>query len=306
MKKSIIIGVIALCFCIWWILYTYKDSSTSISGSSELGDMKTELQYLRDTIDVLDLSITELHRDIENGDYIISSSHLDSLKEYQQLLWKRYNSLRNEMVSLLEGEDEKFSVSFLVNAIKKMGILHFFGILFLMMVFVLVFVRKRKLQKQAIYVPSPKKGKRPSIRQTSAQRITEKFKQAVHAVAAITKQHEFSNDHEEQIPVTHLDLKKRTEKAEQVSLKPPPPFVDGESPSVIETPLQESVHLSHGDQGERYGKEKWEQFEKEKQQQMTIVKLARKGSTSSEISKRLKLSKDEVELVIRSNRENSA
>ncbi|MFC1586026.1 hypothetical protein ACFL5V_10800 [Fibrobacterota bacterium] len=55
---------------------------------------------------------------------------------------------------------------------------------------------------------------------------------------------------------------------------------------------------TNGSQGQT-----WDRYERESHQKAAVVKLARRGSTSSEISKRLKISQDEVELVIRASRE---
>jgi hypothetical protein len=49
----------------------------------------------------------------------------------------------------------------------------------------------------------------------------------------------------------------------------------------------------------------WEKYEREEQRKAAVIKLARRGSTSSEISRRLKISQEEVELIIRLNREQS-
>jgi len=45
----------------------------------------------------------------------------------------------------------------------------------------------------------------------------------------------------------------------------------------------------------------WEEADNQEVKKVTLLKLARKGSTVSEISKRLKISQDEVELVIKAH-----
>jgi hypothetical protein len=105
------------------------------------------------------------------------------------------------------------------------------------------------------------------------------------------------------VPVSHLN----ESPLEPVPHEQQPAVLPADAPQVKDEVPGKNQYLSAEGNPDRKqcGREDWERYEKELHQKAAVVKLARRGSTSSEISKRLNISQDEVELVIRASRENT-
>ncbi len=115
---------------------------------------------------------------------------------------------------------------------------------------------------------------------------------------------------EEDVSVSHFEVlqsKKKDKLEPEILAEDEPSEEELQDPiQVLSDPLGSQNDSSKDSQGsledgweDPVKRAKWKSFEDEENKKITVMKLVRRGSTVSEISQRLKISKTEVELMIR-------
>jgi hypothetical protein len=335
MTKVVVTGCMVLMVGLAGVLYTVHGVSRGPDQAS-ISELKSQLRACGDSIDVLDFAIIEGLRNHSKA--AGSSRKLDSLKARQEALQHRYAHIRKTMVLAFEGSLFLRISNFILKAIGKIGWIF----LFLGLFFVLILSIRLVLPKpEAARISIKKEESLPSIpirEETFPDKTEETAKEAAdHPVVESEKTEtesgpEFLTEvqpadnnrepyyslpatsepvaeegHEESsVPVDHL--------SNQVHMDlPPKPPIQEEPPAELPEKIVELKNFfpenksdASEDEIEETGIQvpsNWDKYEQDQQQKAAVVRLARRGSTVSEISKRLNISQDEVELLIKAGRD---